>query len=70
MNLREFVGTYPLPVVLTLGAVAALGWTVLEATTPGSTATTLRAAALTTVLVIFAAGFWAEPAGEWYADRE
>jgi hypothetical protein len=70
MNLRRLLAEHPLPSLLTVAAVGATLWTATSLVTAGSTTTTIRLAALTTVLTVFAGGFWLGPAAEWYDARE
>jgi hypothetical protein len=69
MDARRFLLEHPLPVLLTVAAVGAIAWTILQFVTATATTPVIRAAALSTVLVVFAAGFWVRPAAEWYDGK-
>ncbi|QLG62329.1 hypothetical protein [Halorarum salinum] len=66
MTIRAVVADNPLPTTFSLAFVLALLATAVHASTADSFATTLRLAALTAVLFLFAAGFWVGPVGERY----
>ncbi|MFC7137121.1 hypothetical protein ACFQRB_13005 [Halobaculum litoreum] len=66
MDTRRILREYPLQVLLAVAAAAALVATVAVAAGGSSLSTTLRLAALTVVLFLFAVGFSAGPLGERY----
>ncbi|WP_313695205.1 hypothetical protein [Halorarum halobium] len=65
MDVRA-VAEHPMAALFSLAFVVALAATVAAAVSGGSQVTTLRLAALTTVLLAFSVGFAAEPLGERY----
>jgi hypothetical protein len=69
MDIRRGVVAHPVPSALTAGAVLAALVTVAQFAVGTPLRATIRTAALTTVLAVFAAGFWIGPAAEWYDDR-
>ena len=66
MGIREAFVAHPVAVVLSAAFALALLATVVVAATTTGVVLTLRLAALTVVLFLFAAGFWAGPVGERY----
>lgn len=66
MDVRRTVAAYPLQVILAAAALAALVATAAVAASGDSLGLTLRLAALSTVLAVFALGFSAGPLGERY----
>ncbi|MFC6785959.1 hypothetical protein ACFQFH_08635 [Halobaculum halobium] len=66
MDTRRIVAEYPLQVLLAAATLAALVATALVAAGGSTVPTTLRLAALTTVLFLFAVGFSAGPLAERY----
>ena len=66
MGIRDAFGAHPVPVVFSVAFALALLATVAAALTSDGVVTTLRLGALTVVLFLFAAGFWARPVGERY----
>ena len=66
MRIRGVVAEHPMPVAFSLAFLAALVATVASALTADGVVLTLRLSALTVVLLLFAAGFWAGPVGERY----
>jgi hypothetical protein len=70
MDARHLFAEYPVPVVLTAATVLAAVWTLVQFAGPAPVTATIQAAALTTVLFVFAAGFWAGPLSERYDGGE
>lgn len=68
MDARRLFAAYPVPMVLTVGTVGAAAWTLVQFAGPAPATATIQAAALTTVLFAFAAGFWVGPLSERYGD--
>jgi hypothetical protein len=70
MELRRLVVAHPLPTILTVAAAVAAAWASSLWLSAGLSGETLRVTALSTVLSVFAAGFWVGPAAAWYDDRQ
>ncbi len=70
MEIRRFVVAHPLPTILTVAAVVAIAWASSLWLSSGVSGPTLRATALSTVLSVFAAGFWIKPLAARYDDRQ
>ena len=66
MNPRRIVAAYPIQVLLGVATVAAVVATVVVAGGGAPLASTLRLAALSTVLLVFTLGFSAGPLAERY----
>ncbi|MXR40959.1 hypothetical protein GRX01_06340 [Halobaculum sp. WSA2] len=66
MNPRRTVAAYPLQALLAVATVAALVATAVVAAGDAPLSFTLRLAALSTVLFVFAVGFSAGPLAERY----
>lgn len=66
MTIRAVVADHPLPTTFSLAFLLALVVTAVHGLTADSPTNTIRLAAFTAVLFLFAAGFWVGPVGERY----